>query len=402
VVKIMDEVEFRKFLKDGGMSENTVKAYISHMNKFEWYLRARGNELEEANRGDIKDFARWGVREFKRTCTINSYLYGIQKYYEFKEKDKMVETIKKLPRYKRPKSKARLDLLNWDDFQKFMKGVEKNGISNRDRALLNLLWSRMSAKEILQLKISNLNFEECHIILRSGTRYVSERAWVALEQYVPIEERGKKKRLFRIGARAMSMRTFHHITQRYFGKIGQTAFKLRLGFEKEIMEEGEKRAYDMFRVIQEKTHKSEADISVPKKKKERLFIPTEVLENIPQEVRKTIKGIISNYQNNFPDFCFWGMRKALIDAINIRFRRNGKDGKLYNENGNAYNLPKWIELAKQERYISANQANKLNKEVKVFGDTASHDHMTDLQKEEVPTIFKHLRLALARMYYQQN
>jgi hypothetical protein len=94
------------------------------------------------------------------------------------------------------------------------------------------------------------------------------------------------------------------------------------------------------------------------------------------------------------------MRKALIDAIRIRFKRDGKENKLYDKQGRAYKLAKWIELAKQERYISPNIAKKLQEEVKVFGDVASHDYMVNLQKDEVPSIFKHLRLALARMYHE--
>jgi len=137
-------------------------------------------------------------------------------------------------------------------------------------------------------------------------------------------------------------------------------------------------------------------------KEEELNFPKEDLEKLPPQVRKTVQGVMLNYRHDFPDFSFWGMRKALIDAIRIRFRTDGKEKKLYDENGNAYELPKWIELAKQERYISSHMARNLRKEVKVFGDVASHDYMVNLHKKEVPSIFKHLRLTLARMYYEEN
>jgi hypothetical protein len=93
------------------------------------------------------------------------------------------------------------------------------------------------------------------------------------------------------------------------------------------------------------------------------------------------------------------MRKALIDAIRIRFLKDGRVELLYDGNGSAHKLEKWIDLAKQQRYVSRTEANDLKGKVKVFGDTASHDYMGDLHKEEVPQVFTCLRIALSRMYY---
>jgi hypothetical protein len=131
-------------------------------------------------------------------------------------------------------------------------------------------------------------------------------------------------------------------------------------------------------------------------------IPQEVLQNLPKEVKKTIDGILYNYQGGFIDFCFWGMRKALIDAIRIRFMKDGKEKILYDKKGDSYKLSKWIELAKQQKYVSGSTAKQLNNQLKVFGDAASHDYMTNLQKEEVPTIMTLLRIALSTMYYQEK
>jgi hypothetical protein len=143
-------------------------------------------------------------------------------------------------------------------------------------------------------------------------------------------------------------------------------------------------------------------INVSQKPLDKLECPAEVLVTLPGVVKKTVEGVISNYENDFPDFCFWGMRKALIDAIRIRFQKDQKEGLLYDTAGNAYDLPKWIALAKQQRFISNPEAAALLEKVKVFGDTASYDYMANLQKTEVPGIFTCLRMALARMYYPTN
>jgi hypothetical protein len=139
-------------------------------------------------------------------------------------------------------------------------------------------------------------------------------------------------------------------------------------------------------------------------KEEELDVPVEVLERLPPEVRKIIESVMFcyKYEQVCADFCFMGMRKALIDAVRIRFMKDGKENMLYDADGNAYKLSRWIDLAKQERYITPAQASGLKDRVRIFGDTASHDFMADLHKEEVPPIFSLLRLALSKMYYEED
>jgi integrase len=398
VLRTVDEEGFKEFLRTIGLKEGTIKGCVSHVKKFENYLLKykKGKELEKTNPVDIKRFVLWVAGELR---DAGAPLLGIQKYYEYKRREKMIEAIKKL-KSELPRSKARKRMLiTWDEFQERMEEVEKIGISDRNRALLNLHWSRMKPDEILQLRISDVDFEKYYIKSGiSGSKFfVTEKAWNALEKYIPIEERDKRDRLFHARARArMSKRNLQHLVQKYFEELGQNPTTLRQSCERELIEAGQT---SMFTVLEEKP---KTEVGVLKKKIEELVFPTKVLQKLPPQVRKTVEGVITNYQNDFSDFCFWGMRKALIDAIRFRFQRDEKEEKLYDKDGNAYNLPKWIELAKQERYISRNSAKKLKAQVKVFGDVASHDYKVSLQREEVPSIFTQLRMALARMYYEED
>jgi len=133
-----------------------------------------------------------------------------------------------------------------------------------------------------------------------------------------------------------------------------------------------------------------------------LVFPLEVLDKLPNEVRRLIEGIRLTFEHDFPDFCFMGIRKALSIGIDIRFRRDRKYAMLCDSKAEPYGLPRKIELAKQQGYLSSSLAKKLRKEAKVFGDVASHDYMIELKKEDVPSIFKLLRLALDRMYYESE
>ena len=159
---------------------------------------------------------------------------------------------------------------------------------------------------------------------------------------------------------------------------------------------------DMFlKRSRKKESKTRKDVK-NEKLEEELSIPKEVFEKLPQEIQKTIEGVKLCYKYDYADFCFMGIRKALGTAIHIRFRKEGKEEELYDSKGEPYKLTKWIELAKQNRFLSASLARKLTKEVKVFGDVSSHDYRVDFHREDVPSIFKLLRLALDRMYHEEE
>jgi len=133
-----------------------------------------------------------------------------------------------------------------------------------------------------------------------------------------------------------------------------------------------------------------------------LLMPRELFERLPQEIRKTIEGVELCYKHDHADFCLMGIRKVLTTAIHIRFKKDGKERELYDGSEEPIKLPKWIELAKQNGFISASLAKKLRNEVKVFGDVSSHDYMITFYKEDVSSIFKLLRLALDRMYPRED
>jgi len=148
--------------------------------------------------------------------------------------------------------------------------------------------------------------------------------------------------------------------------------------------------------------KSKIESATTEELERELSIPKEILEKLPKEIHKTIEGVKLCYEHDHADFCFMGIRKVLSTAIHIRFRREGKEEELYDGNERPYRLDKWIELAKQNRFLSASLAKRLAKELKLFGDVGAHDYMIDFQKEDVPSIFKLLRVALDRMYRQED
>lgn len=229
----MDEEGFREFLRKSKQSGKTIKAYVSFVKKFEEYLSKfkEGKGLDEATPRGAKDFVLWGRQELK---AVNPYLYGIQKYYEYKANEVMSNAIREIPRDKPQRSGG---LISWDFFEKHM---EKLHLKYRDSALLNLLWSEMDSNEILELSIADIDFKKRLITSRINGRtfYITKKAWDSLEKYIPIEDRDRRKPLFSI-----NLRRLQQITKKYFESVSQTPIKLKLSCKKDLVEAGRKERF---------------------------------------------------------------------------------------------------------------------------------------------------------------
>lgn len=133
-----------------------------------------------------------------------------------------------------------------------------------------------------------------------------------------------------------------------------------------------------------------------------LFIPSEVLDRLPTDVSRIIESIRKAFKRGVPEFCPTYIRKALIAAIVIRFDMDGKREMLSDDTGNPYGVPRILELARQEGYITSYMRNQLRREVRVFGDIGAHDYRIDFEEEDVIPLFKLLRLALEHIYHEET
>lgn len=101
----MNEEGFADFMRKSRRSEGTIKSCIAFMKKFEEYLlESKEKSLEEAGPNDIKDFTLWGKRELK---SVNSYLWAIHRYYEFRSNDRMRRTAAELRRLEIEKNRGK-------------------------------------------------------------------------------------------------------------------------------------------------------------------------------------------------------------------------------------------------------------------------------------------------------
>lgn len=107
----MDEKRFREFLRKHGRSKNTIESCVGFVNKFEDYLQGHKGVkgIDEATPGDIRDFLSWGKKELR---SVNSYLWGIHRYYEFTSDMKMYKVALSLRRQEIEKRRGKRKPLN--------------------------------------------------------------------------------------------------------------------------------------------------------------------------------------------------------------------------------------------------------------------------------------------------
>lgn len=226
----MDKDGFRKFLREKNLKDSsTIRLYVQSVARFEeWLYRDQPKKsFEDANARDIRNWS----NIVKRT----NYLSGVKKYYLSKHNQEMVTEIAKIIKG-RPKEKPKQRLFDWKSFRDGMSKAEQKGINDRNRVLLNLLWSKMKSTEILDLHFSDIDFENKLIIpFDSEEKYrITQEAWDAIDKYVSIGDRDKSGKLFSIKERALAI-----ITKKYFGGVNQKPNTLRESCKEDVVNLGE-------------------------------------------------------------------------------------------------------------------------------------------------------------------
>jgi integrase len=216
----MDEKGFRANLERRRLDLKTVRAYIHHAKKIEKWL---SKNLDEATGTDIR---RWANAQRGELKSFSSYVSAIRAYYQYVPIKGMLEEIDSIPPIGRPP--RRNNIIPWCDFKDVITEVEKEGTNEEYLIILNLLWSEMHPNEILQLRVSDIDFDRyiitSHLSSKPKTYYATKEAWGALKRRIPSSDIGKTGHLLE---KIRSVRSIQGITETYFGKLGLKPKDLR-------------------------------------------------------------------------------------------------------------------------------------------------------------------------------
>lgn len=179
--------EFRSYLKlEKGLSDNSINAYITDLNKLVRYLQDRGLEMEpdKVTLTELKGLMEWVISRGISPRTQARIISGIKSFYKFLLIEEIIEkdptALLEAPRIGRKLP----EVMTVEEIDTIINAVDtKKPEGQRNKAILETLYScGLRVSELIDMKISNLYFE-------SG--------------FIKIEGKGNKERLVPVSTKAI-------------------------------------------------------------------------------------------------------------------------------------------------------------------------------------------------------
>ncbi len=207
---------------------STIRQYRDNVNALNDWLQNRNKTIETADEGDLRDWA-----QIKKNKTLYYSVLEYFKFYNLQNQEKIIsQIIKEAPKQVK---ESQAIVIRWWQFKDYVSEIEKNHKNKQHLAFLNLLWSEIKLKDIINLRKLNIDFQTQTIHLNNNDYYITSDAWAALEKFVRPEERGKNELLFK-GIK--SMRYAHSLIKQYLGDHKLLAKEIRNGCERELKTKG--------------------------------------------------------------------------------------------------------------------------------------------------------------------
>jgi len=185
--------EFYQFLiLERGLSQNTVVAYASDLNKFQDYLRQKGIEdFTKVQTREIEGFIHWLTQKKLSPRSRARVLATIKTFFRFLILSQRLETspavLIETPRF--PKKLPQV--LSLEEVERLLEQPDTTHPRGlRDKAMLELLYATgLRVSELVRLKLNQLNLEVGYIsVIGKGAKErfvpVGRQAQQALTQYL--------------------------------------------------------------------------------------------------------------------------------------------------------------------------------------------------------------------------
>ena len=130
------------------------------------------------------------------------------------------------------------------------------------------------------------------------------------------------------------------------------------------------------------------------------FYPDKIVNKLPEPIRKSIEEAQECYGRGLYTSCAVMLRKALENAIVMRFELEGHTNLIIRSDSRIIPLPKLLARAQECRLI-APQHNRELMNVKLLGDTAAHSHANEITKDDIDSVILGHRLAMERIVSAQ-
>ena len=171
----MDKESFFLHLKTKGYVKETANYYDSNRKHYEKWLTENKLTLVQVMYTDLMNYIGFlQTQEDKSNVMINKHLKAIELYYNYKELPNIANNV----RVRKGKQEAKLYLTEKDITQlyKHYKSTSVSYYSYSDKLLLSLcIYQALELKELLNLKLEDINLEKGTIYIASGTHLKNSR-----------------------------------------------------------------------------------------------------------------------------------------------------------------------------------------------------------------------------------
>ena len=152
---------FESYLKnEKNKASTTLRAYVSDVNEYAYFLSGRGKSAELANNADVAAFLMDLKEKGKSASTVNRKLASVRCFYDFLQEKGLID-FDPTKNIKSPKiPRKELEYLSVEEINKLLEAPDDSERGIRDRALLELMYATgMRAGELASSKIYDLNLK---------------------------------------------------------------------------------------------------------------------------------------------------------------------------------------------------------------------------------------------------
>lgn len=222
---------YKEYLLDNEKSENTVYAYVTDVNLFIKFLKARDMELYTTDNIAITEYIQSLLDGGKSERSINRIVISLRSFYGFLKIKGKISDIPKIT-YKSSRTSKKLpQILTIEEVDRIIKSVDKNGVKGiRDNALLELMYATgMKVSELISLDVDDINLDLSFVKCTDNKHYerlipIGRSATRALEEYIlvrdEVAENGVNKLFVNLNGKGLTRQGIWRIVKEYSHKAG--------------------------------------------------------------------------------------------------------------------------------------------------------------------------------------
>jgi integrase/recombinase XerD len=190
-------------LIEKGLSKNTALAYRTDLNTYLKFLEEKKINYETITHWEITDFLMHLNQSGSKPTSVYRMIESIRQFYKFLVAENLIKTNPTVNLFANKVPEFLPDILTNEEVTRLLNSV--SGIDNlsiRNRAMLEILYATgLRVSELINLKFSNVDIEECYIkILGKGNKErlvpFGQKAQLYLKRYLRVRKNTKSEFIF--------------------------------------------------------------------------------------------------------------------------------------------------------------------------------------------------------------